>query len=118
MVKQTIGQFAASCGGGVETIRYYQRRGLLCLPESSMMLVSSNIRRYGDTDVERLRFILAAEKAGVISCKIKGLLNLEQQNNRQRVRDLAEHLVNELNAKIAELTTARKSRKRLVSECK
>ena len=55
----TIGGLAASGGVGVETVRYYQRRGLLIEPDRR-----NGIRRYDDADLRRLRFIRSAQTAG------------------------------------------------------
>ncbi|MEO8895423.1 MAG: MerR family transcriptional regulator, partial [Rhizomicrobium sp.] len=59
MADRTIGKLARDGGVGVETIRYYQRRGLLQTPRRG-----DGIRRYGDEDLRRLRFIRAAQAAG------------------------------------------------------
>ncbi|RYD88617.1 MAG: MerR family transcriptional regulator, partial [Sphingomonadales bacterium] len=55
MAGLTIGKLAEAGGVGVETIRYYQRRGLLETPERAGLY--AGVRRYGDPDVRRLRFI-------------------------------------------------------------
>lgn len=55
----TIGKLAAAGGVGVETIRFYQRKGLLATPKRL-----EGVRRYGDEDVRRLRFIKQAQAAG------------------------------------------------------
>src|SRR5690348_7012735 len=55
----TIGKLAAAAGVGVETIRFYQRRGLLQTPPRD-----GTIRRYGSGDLRRLRFIRQAQAAG------------------------------------------------------
>ena len=59
MQSLTIGKFASSSGVGVETVRFYQRRGLLETPGRA-----DGIRRYGSDDVRRLRFIRQAKAAG------------------------------------------------------
>src|SRR3546814_17534265 len=61
----SIGKLAAAGGVGVETIRYYQRRGLLGTPvRSGGDGWGGGIRRYGDKDLRRLKFIRAAQAAG------------------------------------------------------
>ncbi|HWT52247.1 MAG TPA: MerR family transcriptional regulator, partial [Caulobacter sp.] len=61
----TIANLAREGGVGVETVRYYQRRGLLRTPEKSGgSALSGGIRRYDAEDVRRLRFIRAAQGAG------------------------------------------------------
>jgi MerR family transcriptional regulator, mercuric resistance operon regulatory protein len=108
----TIGKLAAAGGVGVETIRFYQRRGLLDEPTRE-----SGIRRYGSEDVRRLRFIRQAQTAGFTLEEIKELLALDAGEDRNRARALASARVEALNAKIAELERARDSLQRLAKEC-
>ena len=64
MSEMTIARLAAAGGVGVETVRYYQRRGLLPTPprpEGSAL--GGGVRRYGTEDVRRLRFIRSAQAA-------------------------------------------------------
>jgi MerR family transcriptional regulator, mercuric resistance operon regulatory protein len=63
MAGMTIGALASAGGVGVETVRYYQRRGLLAERERRAS-PGAGVRRYGDADVRRLRFIRAAQAAG------------------------------------------------------
>ena len=58
--RDTIGGLAKAAGVGVETVRYYQRRGLLSEPARPL----GEIRRYGEDDVKRLKFIRSAQAAG------------------------------------------------------
>ena len=108
----TIGKLAAAGGVGVETIRFYQRRGLLKQPTRE-----SGIRRYGSDDVRRLRFIKQAQAAGFTLEEIKELLELDASEDRTRARELADARVKELDDKIAELDRARSALKRLAREC-
>jgi MerR family mercuric resistance operon transcriptional regulator len=118
MNNKTISEFAKSCGVGVETIRYYQRKELLHIPSLSNELSAGKIRRYGDKDISRLKFILSAKKAGFTLNEIKELLELDAKNDRERVRELAQKRVEKLNLKITELTEARNSLSHLVEECR
>ena len=68
----TIGALAQSAGVGVETVRYYQRRGLLPQPARSY----GTIRRYGPDDAARLRFIRRAQELGFTLDEIGELLEL------------------------------------------
>ncbi|VAX31262.1 Transcriptional regulator, MerR family [hydrothermal vent metagenome] len=68
----TIGPLAKKCGVNVETVRYYQRRGLLALPEAA----SSTYRRYSESDVERISFIKGAQGLGFTLNEIAELLAL------------------------------------------
>ena len=108
----TIGKLAAASGVGVETIRYYQRRGLLETPKRDR-----EIRRYGSNDVRRLRFIRQAQAAGFTLEEIKELLDLDASEDRSRARELAQARVKALDEKIAELQRARDALKRLAREC-
>jgi MerR family mercuric resistance operon transcriptional regulator len=108
----TVGRLAKAGGVGVETVRFYQRRGLLETPTRD-----DGIRRYGSEDVRRLRFIKQAQGAGFTLEQIKELLELDASNDRSRVRALANERLVALDARIAELEQARDSLKRLADEC-
>lgn len=108
----TIGQLAAAGGVGVETIRFYQRRGLLETPTRN-----GEIRRYGSLEVRRLRFIRQAQAAGFTLEQIRELLELDSSNDRPRARELADARVQALDEKIAELERARDALRRLAKEC-
>jgi MerR family transcriptional regulator, mercuric resistance operon regulatory protein len=108
----TIGQLAAGGNVGVETIRFYQRKGLLETPTRE-----SGIRRYGSEDLRRLRFIKQAQAAGFTLEEIKELLELDSGQDRSRARELARSRIEALDAKIAELGRARQALERLATEC-
>ena len=112
MAALTIGKLAAAGGVGVETIRYYQRRGLLDAPARD-----AGMRRYGEHDVRRLRFIRAAQAAGFTLDQIAELLALDATDDRARARELARARIAELDARIAEMTAARDSLRKLAREC-
>jgi MerR family mercuric resistance operon transcriptional regulator len=108
----TIGGLAAAGGVGVETVRFYQRKGLLQTPTRK-----TGIRRYGREDVRRLRFIKQAQTAGFTLAEVKELLELDAGEDRQRARELAAVRLEALAAKIAELRRARDALQRLAREC-
>lgn len=108
----TIGQLAAGGNVGVETIRFYQRKGLLETPTRE-----SGIRRYGSEDLRRLRFIRQAQAAGFTLEEIRELLELDAGEDRSRARALARSRVEALDAKIAELNRARDALERLATLC-
>ncbi|HEX8224068.1 MAG TPA: MerR family transcriptional regulator [Allosphingosinicella sp.] len=112
MADLTIARLAEAGGVGVETIRYYQRRGLLAEPPRA-----GSVRRYGPTDVRRLLFIRRAQAAGFTLEAIAELLALDSSEDRARVRALAAERLAALEAKIAELETARSALTRLSSAC-
>jgi MerR family mercuric resistance operon transcriptional regulator len=108
----TIGKLAAAAGVGVETVRFYQRRGLLQTPTRA-----DGIRRYGSDDLRRLRFIKQAQGAGFTLEEIKELLALDASEDRSRARELANARVKALDARIAELQKARDALRRLAKDC-
>ena len=108
----TIGRLAEAGGVGVETIRFYQRRGLLETPTRG-----NGIRRYGSDDLKRLRFIRQAQAAGFTLEEIRELLDLDAGDDRARARELARSRIEALEEKIAELKSARDSLQRLAREC-
>ena len=108
----TIGTLATAAHVGVETIRFYQRKGLLETPERD-----TGIRRYGDEDLRRLRFIRQAQAAGFTLEEIRELLALDASQDRSRARELAKARIASLGEKIAELEQAREALRRLAREC-
>lgn len=109
----TIGRLAEAGGVGVETVRFYQRRGLLGTPARN-----GGIRRYGADDLRRLRFIKQAQGAGFTLEEIKELLDLDSGHDRPRARELATRRIRALNLKIRELRRARDALQRLAMECR
>jgi MerR family mercuric resistance operon transcriptional regulator len=108
----TIARLGSAAGVGVETVRYYQRRGLLAVPPAA-----GGVRRYGAEDVRRLRFIRRAQAAGFTLEEIGELLALDRTGGRARVRELAASRLAALDARIAELEASRAALERLRSAC-
>jgi MerR family transcriptional regulator, mercuric resistance operon regulatory protein len=108
----TIGELARTAGVGVETVRYYQRLGLLPVPASA-----GAVRRYGEAELRRLRFVRQAQAAGFTLAEIAELLRLDATQDRARVRALAASRVAALDARVAELTAARDALARLARAC-
>ena len=115
MAGMTIGKLAAAGGVGVETVRYYQRRGLLQEPPRDQLY--GGVRRYDAPDLQRLRFIRAAQGAGFTLDQIGELLELDATDDRPRARALATERIAALDAKIAELQEARTALARLARDC-
>src|SRR5690349_1289875 len=109
----TIGGLAKAAGVGIETVRYYQRRGLLPEPPRP----AGEVRRYGDEEVKRLRFIRSAQSAGFTLAEIKELLDLDASDDRARARAMAEARVAAIDEKIAELRQARDALAGLATAC-
>ena len=108
----TIGKLAAAAGVGVETVRFYQRRGLIDQPRRD-----GGIRRYGPGDLRRLRFIRHAQAAGFTLEQIRELLALDSTEDREAARKLALGRVAALDEQIARLKGARDALKRLAGDC-
>lgn len=81
----TIGRLAAAAGVHVETIRFYQRRGLLAEPRRT----HGQVRRYSDVDAEQLRFIKRAQGVGFTLAEIQALLKLRSRKSCRATRALA-----------------------------
>lgn len=111
-MKLSIGKFAEAGHVGVETIRFYQRTGLLETPAQD-----GGIRRYGKEDLRRLRFIRTAKAAGFTLEEIRELIALDSSQDRHRAHELATLRIKELEAKITELQSARTALKRLATQC-
>lgn len=108
----SIAKFAEAGGVGVETVRFYQRKGLLDTPPKD-----GGIRRYGKEDLRRLRFIRRAQLAGFTLEEIAKLIALDASHDRQQVRELALTRIAALEAKIAQLQQAHSALIRLSTEC-
>ena len=92
-MSMTIGGLAKAGEVGVETVRYYQRLGLLPRPERPAGGGSAGgARRYDGEDVRRLRFIRAAQGAGFTLEQIKELLDLDTGEEVWRDQDAPRHL--------------------------
>ncbi len=74
MIRLTIGRLARAAGVHVETVRYYQRRGLISVPPRP----TGSVRHYPQTAVGQLRFIKRAQDIGFSLAEIKQLLRLQR----------------------------------------
>ena len=118
MAGLTIAGLAREGRVGVETVRYYQRRGLLGTPERPDGTgMGGGVRRYGPDDVRRLRFIRSAQAAGFTLEQIGELLALDATDDRARAFELATERIAVLDGKIAELERVRSSLRQLAREC-
>ena len=110
----TIGRLAEGAGVSVETIRYYQRRGLL--PEPSKP--PGGHRRYSGAAVRRVRFIKRAQQLGFTLAEVEGLLLLEDGQSCRETRLLAEQKLATIEERIADLTRMRRLLTQLIAECR
>src|SRR3546814_21037811 len=95
----TISRLAASADVHVETVRYYQRRGLLHVPERP----ARGVRCYGAGDVSRLRFIRRAQAIGFSLDEIAGLLNLGGERSGEQMQRLVERKLAGVRLRFGEL---------------
>jgi len=109
----TIGAFANAAGVNVETIRFYQRKGLLREPDKP----SGSIRRYGEADVTRVRFVKSAQRLGFSLDEITDLLRLEDGAHCDEASHLAEHKLKDIREKLADLARIETVLSELVCAC-
>ena len=109
----TIGRLAESAGVNVETIRYYQRRGLLEEPYKPL----GGYRRYAPAAAARVRFIKRAQQLGFTLEEVSGLLQLEDGRSCRETRLLAEHKLDVIEERIRDLSRIRRLLKGLVAQC-
>ena len=108
-----IGQLARLGGVRIDTIRYYERNGLLA-PRGRL---ASGYRRYGELELARLRFIRRAQKLGFSLKEIEALLKLSAKRNVAQIRNAAQAKLEDVEAKIADLQRVRTGLARLVETC-
>ena len=109
----TIGELAASAGVGVETVRYYERRGLLPEPPRS----AAGYRRYSDVDRWRLQFIRRAKELGFSLGDVGVLLGAEADRSIADVRRTTHDRLIRLDAEISELVRRRDRLQALADVC-
>lgn len=110
----TIGVFAGRAGVNVETIRYYQRRGLLWEPPKPL----GGVRRYHEADVHRVRFIKAAQGLGFTLEEVGELLKLEDGEKCVQARALAEQKLRDVRSRLAVLRSIEVVLNALVDKCR
>jgi MerR family transcriptional regulator, copper efflux regulator len=110
-----IGELADRAGVNVQTIRYYERRGLLPEPERT----DSGYRNYGEADIRRLRFILRAKGLGFTLAEAGDLVDLRVDANRsaEEVRERALAKIEDTTARIEDLRRIRAALVRVVASC-
>jgi MerR family mercuric resistance operon transcriptional regulator len=109
----TIARLAAAAGVHVETNRYYQRRYLVPKPRA----LPGEIRRYGEDDAERLRFIKRAQGMGFTLTEIRSLLELRAHKSCHATRELAAPKLEKVDHKIRELRQLRRELAELIAHC-
>lgn len=109
----TIGRLAEEAGVGVETIRYYQRRGLLETPGRPL----GGRRHYSEETLSTIAFIRRAQYLGFSLEEIRALLGISDGQSCGDGRRHALSKIDELDERIRELTRMRRKLKALVKRC-
>jgi Hg(II)-responsive transcriptional regulator len=110
----TIGRLASAAEVGIDTVRFYERAGLLKKPPRT----AGGYRAYAQADATRLRFIRRAKSLGFSLEEIRELLRLNDGGGRRgAVRALAAQRLAEIEQKLSELTRMRNTLRQLVQRC-
>ena len=110
-----VGEVARQAGVNLQTIHYYERRGLLPKPPRT----GTNYRAYPEDAVLRVRFIKRAQEIGFTLKEIKQLLSLRAapRSRCADVRERAESKVQDIDDKVRTLQAMRKALTKLIGEC-
>ena len=108
-----IGALAKRGGVRIDTVRYYERNGLLA-PKTRL---ESGYRRYGSTEVARLRFIRRAQALGFTLKEVRALLALSSLRDVARVKRAAQRKLADVEARIADLERVRRGLTTLIAAC-
>ena len=110
-----ISEAAERAGVNVQTLRYYERRGLLPKPSRR----PSGYREFRDDAVRLVRFIKRAQELGFSLDEVETLLELRRQSgrNRKQIRAIASQRIQHIDQKIAELGRMRAALEHLIHSC-
>jgi Zn(II)-responsive transcriptional regulator len=108
-----IGQLAKRAGVAIDTVRYYERSNLL----SPAGRLASGYRRYGQSELKRLRFIRRAKALGFTLEDIRALLALGDERNVAKVKRAAEARLADVEQRIEELERIRAGLRTLIKAC-
>ena len=110
----TIGHLAKQSGVGIDTVRFYEQRGLLPAPQRT----ASGYRLYGEASIKRIRFIRRAKQLGFTLNEVEILLKLQDQGGQKsEVKAITSNKLQEIDTKIADLTRIRSVLHNLEIEC-
>ena len=109
----TIGRLAKAAEVGIETVRYYQRRGLLPVPRAT-----GAVRYYPISEVRRIGFIKKAQALGFSLNEIATLLDLADGRNRRAVQSVASTRLAEIETKLADLSRMQGALAELLHQCR
>jgi MerR family mercuric resistance operon transcriptional regulator len=111
--QMTIGQLAAAAGVNVETVRYYQRRALLAVPDRP----AGGIGRYAPLALTRLRFIKRAQSLGFTLDDVQALLSLDDGQGCAAARRIGEHKLADVRQRLQALRVLEAALEDLVGRC-
>ena len=109
----TIGTLATAAAVNVETIRFYQRKALMREPQRAY----GSVRRYGEADLCRVRFIKSAQRLGFSLDEIAQLLTLDDGAHCAAAMEQAQHKLLDVRAKLADLQRMEATLADLVQRC-
>lgn len=109
----TIGALAEKAGVNVETIRFYQRRGLLVEPEKPF----KGIRQYSERDTQRVRFIKQGQKLGFSLNEIMELLSLDDGQHCREAKEIAVKKLILIRERIKDLQSMETALSNLIENC-
>ena len=109
----TIGRLARAAGVGVETVRYYQSRGLLRVPAAN-----GGFRVYPATVIDRIAFIKRAQALGFSLDEVRTLLDLEDGRNRRAIQSVTQARLGQIEDKLADLNRMRGALSELLHRCR
>ena len=110
----TIAAVAREAGVGVETVRYYERRGLIAQPKKAL----GSIRRYGSHHVRRIRFVKRAQELGFTLDEVDSLLELEDGSDRRSIQRIAGMRLEEVRSRISDLRRIERTLAHLIEHCR
>lgn len=113
MTHFAIGQLASAAGVGIDTVRYYERSGLLKPAERS----ASGYRKYGESELDRLNFIRRAQHLGFSLNEISELLAISSRGDLAAMYQAAKVRLDDIDKRIAELHRVRDALTNLMSGC-
>ena len=116
MKAMKIGEVAKLTGTGIETIRYYEREGLLLEPVRR----PSGYRQYDESTIDRLEYIRRAKDLGFTLAEIRELLDLSFVSKTccEHIRQRAEAKLADIEAKIRSLRQMKRSLGKIVERCR
>ena len=109
----TIARAADAAAVGVETIRYYERRGLIPQPTQK----AGAYRRYDSKHVARIRFIKRAQQLGFTLEEVESLLELEDGTNRTKIRQIASARLGQIRERLRALKSMERTLSYLLEHC-